>query len=69
MNILSVVNANHGAMVRVQTTRNGYTEFKSNAATNHLLIGRVKNYEVECIEIDKGGFIHIYSRNYNDYNF
>lgn len=69
MNILSVVNSNNGAMVRVQTTKNGYTEFKSNAATNHLLLGRVKKYEVEKVEIDNGGFIHIYGKNYNDYNF
>lgn len=73
MTIREIVNEMCGKTVRVQVTRNGYTEFVSkNEVVNDLLLGRIKNYPVDHtkteIEHDKE-IIHIYGTNYLDYDF
>lgn len=73
MTIIEAVNKFSGEIVRIQTVRSGYTQFIStDEDTNKLLLGRIKNYEVERVETYEynGRTInHIYSRNYLNYNF
>lgn len=73
MTIGEVVNEMRGKTVRVQTTREGYTEFISkNETFNDLLLGRIKNYPIDHIttETEHGKeIIHIYGINYLDYRF
>ena len=73
MTIIEAVNKFNGEIVRVQSTKNGYTQFMSaDEDTNLLFLGRIKNYEVERVETyeHNGRTInHIYSRNYLNYNF
>lgn len=73
MTIREVVNEMCGKTVRVQTIRDGYTEFIAKDETyNNLLLGRVKNYTVDHVktEIENGKeIVHIYSINYLDYRF
>jgi len=73
MTIIEAVNKFSGEIVRVQSTKNGYTQFMSaDEDTNLLFLGRIKNHEVERVETyeHNGRTInHIYGRNYLDYNF
>lgn len=73
MTIREVVNEMCGKTVRVQTIRDGYTEFiAKDEIYNDLLLGRVKNYPVDHIKTEiKDGkeIIHIYGINYLDYRF
>lgn len=73
MTIREVVNEMCGKTVRVQVTRDGYTEFVSkDEVFNDLLLGRIKNYTVDHVktEIEHGKeIIHIYGVNYLDYHF
>lgn len=73
MTIRETVNEMCGKIVRVQVTRDGYTEFVSkNEVINDLLLGRIKNYPVDHVktEVEQNKeIIHIYGANYLDYDF
>ena len=73
MTIIEAVNKFSGEIVRVQAIRSGYTQFTSaDEDTNKLLLGRIKNYEVERIDTYEHNdriIHHIYGRNYLNYNF
>lgn len=73
MTILSAVNSFQGKTVRIQTIKNGFTEFvATDSETNHLLLGRTAGREVNEIKTyeENGKIIyHIYGINYSLYNF
>ena len=71
MTILEAVNKAKSCLVRVQVTRDGYTQFlASDEMQNALLLGRTKNLPVGHIKTEcenKTPIIHIYAVNYLNY--
>ena len=74
MSIIEMVNMAKNSTVRIQTIENGYTQFiAGDKITNELLLDRVKNYQVDHVEMetddDGTPILHIYGINYLNYKF